>query len=351
MSRSPRPALAGAVLLTVGALALTACAPAPSDDPTGGAGSDLQKVTIALDWTPNTNHLGLYAAEAEGYFADAGLDVEILPYASAPTIDLVASGAADFGVSTQASVQQARTAGTDVTAVYAVTQKETGALVTLDSRTDIASPRDLDGKVYGGFGIPLYSALARQAIIADGGTGDIQDVTLATGAYEALTSGAIDVTASIVTWENVAQELAGEPYKTFSYTDYGLPAEQTIQVVSSDAYLDAEPGTAAAFVKALQRGHTFAAENPQAAAQELIDANGDVLAGSEDLVFSSAQLLADGGYLVAEGVPAGTNSAEIWTGFGGFLVENGLLTDADGETVTEADAPDWDAYFSNDLLG
>lgn len=40
-------------------------------------GKELEKITFVLDWTPNTNHTGLYVAEEKGYFEDAGLDVRL----------------------------------------------------------------------------------------------------------------------------------------------------------------------------------------------------------------------------------------------------------------------------------
>jgi ABC-type nitrate/sulfonate/bicarbonate transport system substrate-binding protein len=53
-----------------------------------------EKLTVALDWTPNTNHVGLYVAQAKGWFSEAGLDVEILPYTDTSSGTLVATGVA-----------------------------------------------------------------------------------------------------------------------------------------------------------------------------------------------------------------------------------------------------------------
>ena len=54
---------------------------------------------FALDWTPNTNHTGIYVAQQKGWYKDEGLDVKILPYSDANTPDtLVGTGQADFGV-------------------------------------------------------------------------------------------------------------------------------------------------------------------------------------------------------------------------------------------------------------
>ncbi len=54
------------------------------------------KVRIALDWTPNTNHIGIYVAKAKGFYAAAGLDVEILPFTDTSAGTLVSNGVADF---------------------------------------------------------------------------------------------------------------------------------------------------------------------------------------------------------------------------------------------------------------
>ena len=79
------------------ALLLTGCAGGRRRD--GGAdGGRRPTVRIALDWTPNTNHTGLYVAQQLGWFADAGLDVQFLPYNETSPDTLVSSGAAEFGI-------------------------------------------------------------------------------------------------------------------------------------------------------------------------------------------------------------------------------------------------------------
>ncbi|MDN3311293.1 ABC transporter substrate-binding protein [Microbacterium oryzae] len=337
----PAPSrLATSALLLTGALALTSCAAASSAEET----ADSEIVTFALDWAPNTNHIGLYVADELGYFADAGVEVDILPYGSAAASQLVAAGEADFGIGGQATVQLGRTAGLDVTSVFAVTQKDVGRLVTDE---DISGPAELDGGVFGGFGSPLYTATAQTVLRGDGGTGEFEEVVLDTGAYEALHQGRIDFTLSVATWENIQAELDGHPYTSFRYQDYGVPEQQSIGVISSDAYLDAHPGTAEAFTRALQRGYAYAAEHPDEAADLLIEANPDSLGGAEELVHRSARMLADDGYLLADGRAVGEIDPRLWDEFGEFLLDGGFLVDEAGERVT--DAPDWSRYH-RDLL-
>ncbi|WP_036058082.1 ABC transporter substrate-binding protein [Leucobacter sp. PH1c] len=348
-SRPPaRRLIAAAAALAAGALALVGCAaPGASGSGTDTAGSDSgagAPVRFALDWAPNTNHIGVYVAEAEGFFADAGLDVEILPYGSTPASQLVSAGEADFGIGGQSGVQMARTSGLDVVSVYSVTQTDTGRLVVLGSRDDLTRPKDLDGLVFGGFGAPLFGALAQTTIQGDGGSGEFEEVVLDTGAYEALSQGRIDFTLSVATWENLQMEIDGHPYRAWRYQDFGVPEQQSTGIISSDAYLDAHPKEARAFVEAVARGYALAAEDPERAADILIAANPDTLGTAEELVRRSAKLMAEDGYLVAKGREIGAVDPAAWDAFGAFLFDGGFLTDSEGKPVTEE--PDWSEYYA-----
>ncbi len=341
--RSVHRRLSAAAVVLAGTLVVASCA--GEDSPPAAEGDET--VTFALDWAPNTNHIGVYVADALGYFEDAGLDVEILPYASTAVAELVSAGAADFGLAGQAGVQLARTAGRDVVSVYQVTQTDTGQVVFLGDRDDIQSPADLEGMTFGGFGSPLYSALARAVIEGDGGSGELQEVVLDTGAYEALSQRRIDFTLSVSTWEDIQADIDGHPYGFFRYQDYGVPDLQSTGIVSSEAYLAAHPETARAFIGAVARGYQYAVDDPQDAARLLIEANPDTLGAAEELVVRSTQLLAER-YFTAEGVAIGHAVPEMWDGFGAFLLENGVLVDSSGETLV--DAPDWTAYYTNDYV-
>lgn len=330
------------------AVLLSGCG-SDADEGSGDDGSTPAKVRFALDWAPNTNHIGVYVAQELGFFEEAGLEVEILPYGTTPAIELVSAGAADFGIGGQASVQMGRTAGLDIVSVYRVTQTDTGRLVVLDDRDELARPADLDGLTFGGFGAPLYTALAESTIQGDGGRGEFEEVALDTGAYEALSQGRIDFTLSVSTWENIQAELDGRPYREFRYQDFGVPQQQATGIVTSDRFLDTHPERAEAFVQAVARGYDFAAGNPGEAAQLLIDANPDTLATASELVHRSAELMAEDGYLVLEGRPIGAADPEAWEAFGSFLFEGGFLTGPDGEPLDEE--PDWAGYHTDDLLG
>jgi ABC-type nitrate/sulfonate/bicarbonate transport system substrate-binding protein len=305
------------------------------------------KVTVALDWTPNTNHIGLYVAEAKGYFADAGLAVEILPYSDTSAGTLVANQVADFGVLSALSLFLQHSAGADLVGTYAIVQTETGRVVFNADRTDIQSPRDLDGLVYGGFGSAWEDALIGTIIRHDGGKGEFENVTLGTSAYEALANGAIDFTLEVYTWEGIKAELDGVAQRRFRYDDYGVPDQHTGFIGSSQAYLDANPETARAFTQAVQQGYAFAVANPDEATDILLAASGDGLS-DRTFIRASLQALIEGGYLANSDGVVGTIQPAMMDALGDYLLSNGILRDDAGQVLTER--PDFSRYYTNQFL-
>ena len=305
-------------------------------------------VTIALDWTPNTNHIGLFVAEAKGFYGQAGLEVDILPYTDTSAGTLVANHVADFGIVGSIGLFTQRTAGADLVATYALVQTETGRLVFKADRQDIQSPGDLDGKIYGGFGSAWETALIGTIIRHDGGQGEFETVTLGTSAYEALANGAVDFTLEVYTWEGVKAERDGPAQRAFRYADFGVPDQHTNFIGSSGTYLADNPETARAFITASQRGYDYAVAHPDEATDILVAANADA-ALDRDFVRASLQALIDGHYLKAENGAVGTIDPAKMEAVGAFLFDADILKDANGAPLTEK--PDFTSYYSNQYLG
>jgi ABC-type nitrate/sulfonate/bicarbonate transport system substrate-binding protein len=311
------------------------------------AQSAAQKVTVALDWTVNTNHIGLFVARDQGFYREAGLEVDILPYSDTGAGTLVANRVADFGINGTISLFTQRTAGADLKGVYAVVQSETGRVVFNAARNEIVSPRNLDGLTYGGFGSAWENALISTIIRHDGGRGNFETVTLGTSAYEALANGSVDFTLEVSTWEGVEAELKGVKQRSFVYADYGVPDEHTTLISSSEAYLQANPKPAAAFVQATRRGYQFAVDHPKDAAALLIAANKDALTNPA-LIEASLKALINGHYLRSQSGAIGTMDPAKMEAIGGYLFASGILRDADGKVLTQR--PDFASYFNNEFL-
>ena len=298
-----------------------------------------EEVSIALDWTLNTNHIGLIVARENGYFADAGLEVDILPYSDSASTALLAAGAVDFAYMTALGFMSTKAAGADITALWVTMQREAGRLVYNSDNDGITRPADLEGKTYAGFGSAWEDALISTMIENDGGTADYDTVTLGTGAYEALASGAVDFTLEVATWEGVNSELLGRNQSHFIYADYGVPEPQGGYIGAQTSMLQSDPDTVHAFMEATSKGYTWAAKNPQAAADILIKV-GDF--PNQDLVRGSMQVIDKGGYLTDGNTTVGRIDAERLGNMAKFLYGSGVLRGSDGQPlVWPGDVSDW----------
>ena len=181
----------------------------------------------------------------------------------------------------------------------------------------------------------------------DGGKGEYETVTLGTSAYEALANGSVDFTLEIQTWEGVNADLLGRAQRGFRYADFGVPDQQTTLIGGNGSWIAANPDTTRAFVQAVQRGYAFAGQNPDAAAEMLIEASDGMLPDAK-LVHGSMAALVEGGFLQDKGEPVGLVDGEMLARGAAFLVEAGGLRDASGTALSAA--PDVSDWFSNEFL-
>jgi ABC-type nitrate/sulfonate/bicarbonate transport system substrate-binding protein len=258
----------------------------------------------------------------------------------------VGSGAAEFGISFQDSFTYSKASGADAVSVMAILQHWASQIAVRADRADITSPKDLDGKTYGGFGA-AYEVPKMQAVIkAAGGRGDVKNVVLGTSAYEALYAGQVDFAEPFVTWEGIEAELRGQPLKTFSYTDFGFPDAYAVLLIGNGSWLTAHPEQAAAFVQAVQRGYQLAADDPAQGAALLEKANPGAFSEPE-LVERSQKLMSEK-YLRDASGRVGTQTLDEWAGFSGFLVDTGTVTGPDGKPLTAR--PDFSTWFTDQYL-
>lgn len=298
-----------------------------------------KKVSVALDWTLNTNHIGLVVARDRGFYTDAGLDVELLPFSDTSSAALLAGGLADFAYVPSLAFMSARIAGADITALWATMQRETGRLVYNADNSEITRPADLSGKTYAGFGSAWETALIGTMIRNDGGTPEWDTVTLGTGAYEALASGAVDFTLEVATWEGVNSELLKRNQASFAYGDYGIPDQQNGFIAARSASIGDREPTVVAFMRATLAGYEWAADNPDEAAEIMISA-GDF--PNPDLVRGSMKLIAERGFLENGDTPVGRIDRARLQRMAQFLADNGVLKDDAGKILGEpGDVSEW----------
>lgn len=332
--------VAAALLLAALAAVLAACGGSSSSSSGGessSGGSETHEVSFQLDWTPNTNHTGLYVAQAKGYYEKAGIKLKILPYSNAAADTIVGAGKANCGITFQENVPLAVAAGTNEMAVMTIVQHQVNALIAKkDSK--FQSPKDLSGGTYGGFGLPYEVPMVDQMIEDDGGTGEVKNVILNTGAYEAVYQGQVDTSLAFRTWELIEAKERGIELNEWPVTEFGVPDFYNVMIACNDDWLKENPEVAKAFIQATAEGYEFATEDPKEAAKILIEANPGVFP-DEHLVYASAEKLAKEFYDDEEG-KFGCQTKERWEEGTNWLFEKGIITGTDGKPVSEAPALD-----------
>ena len=303
--------------------------------------SDLKKITFVLDWTPNTNHTGLYVAMEKGWFEEAGLSVEVVQPPEGGAEMLVGSGKAQFGVSFQDYLAPALM-GKDalpITAVAAVIQHNTSGIVSRKGE-GMHTPKGLEGKQYATWDLPVEKATMKTVMEADGG--DFDKVTLipstVTDEVSALQSRSVDAIWIFYAWAGIACEVAGLETDYFAFADIDPVFDYyTPVIIAENEFLKEEPETAKAFLAALAKGYEYAMENPTDAADILMKAAPE-LKSNQELVYASQKYLAE--QYTADADKWGVFDADRWNAFFNWLNDNGLVEN----TIPE------NTGFTNDYL-
>ena len=288
---------------------------------------DLEKITFCLDWTPNTNHTGLYVAQAQGYYEEAGLDVEIVQPPEDGAALMCAAGQAQFAIEAQ-DTMAASLALDDplgITAVAAVMQHNTSGIMSR-AGDGIDTPAGLTGKTYSTWESPIELAMLENVVNGDGG--DFSQVTLIpndiTDEPAALAAHQTDAIWVFEGWGYINSEVEGVDCDYFNFSDVNPVFDYyTPVIIANNDYLESNPGQAKAFMEATAKGYEYAAEHPEEAADMLIAGdNTGSLKGAEELVKKSQEFLS--AKYVDDADSWGVIDADRWNAFYSWLYENEL---------------------------
>lgn len=313
-------------------LILTACG-GTKDKDEGGA---LEKVQFVLDWTPNTNHTGLYVAQEKGFFKDAGLDVEILLPGEAGADQLVAAGKAQFGISAQEAITDARVQDIPIVSIATILQHNTSGFASL-KKDAIESPKDYEGKSYGGWGAPLEQAIISTLMAKENAdTKNVEFINIGNSDFFTAVERDIDFAWIYYAWTGIEAELRGIDLNMQYLNDYSDKLDFYTPVLTTNEKMIADsPDTVRSFVEAVAKGYEFAIDNPEEAATILLKAAPDL---DEELVKASQEWISP---KYQDDAPRwGEQKLSIWEGYAEWLTDNELL---DNEFIAE------DA-FTNEFL-
>ncbi|MDD3297720.1 MAG: ABC transporter substrate-binding protein [Bacillota bacterium] len=287
----------------------------------GDTGKDTENITVLLDWVPNTNHTGLYAAQELGYFENEGLEVEILQVNEGGTAQLVAAGQAHFGISYQEEVTYARVEEIPVVAIAAIVQHNTSGFASPVEK-GIKTPADFEGKKYGGWGSPMEEAILRAMMDKyDADFDKLEMVSIGSADFFTSVTKDVDFTWIYYGWDGVAAGLRGIDLnfinlrKEDEALDFYTPV-----IIASEETLDQNAGLAERFLRAVTKGYEYSIENPEEAAEFLLKVSPEL---DRELVIESQK------YLSAEyqsDAPAwGLMKRQIWESYAKWMHERDLI--------------------------
>jgi ABC-type nitrate/sulfonate/bicarbonate transport system substrate-binding protein len=304
-------------------------------------------VKLALDWTPNTNHTGIYVALEKGWYRQEGIDLTLLPYSSSIAPEqLVGTGQADFGISFTEGVTSARAAGEPVVSIAAIIQHNTSALISLKS-SGLDTIAKLAGKHYVGFGAPYEQPVISQVLSCGGASNtSFQNVTTALDPIAALKSGQFDFAWVFMGWEGIEAERQGLDLNVFPLLDYCMPDYYSPVIITNQQLISQHGDVIARFLKATAEGYTYAIAHPEDAANLLMQAAPAGTFDDKQLVYESQAYLSP--RYSADTSCWGSQTLEKWTDYPRFMYTHSALLDVNNQPLTRP--PNYAAAFTNQFL-
>lgn len=282
-----------------------------------------EKITIILDWTPNTNHTGLYVAQAKGYYAEAGLEVAIEQPPEGDALVLAATGKAPFCITTQEAVGAglALEEPMPVTAVAAILNHNTSGILSLKEKK-IERFKDLEGKNYGTWDVPIYDEILKDAVTSDGG--DFSKINMVTNnATDTITALQTDFDAVWVYygWDGIIAQVKGLETNYLPFNEINPVFDYYTPVIAANnEFLTQNPDTVRRFMVATSKGYEYAAEHPEEAAEILLSFAPEI---GEDVAFASQAYLS--GEYMRDQESWGKIDQNRWDQFFAWMYEKGMI--------------------------
>ena len=295
-------------------------------------------VELMLDYFPNADHAGIYAAQAGGHFEQAGLDVAIRqPPDPAAPIKQLAAGRVDLAISYEPEVLRARDQGLPVVSVGAIVQKPLTSIISLPE-AKVRGPADLEGKTVGTAGIDYQSAYLRTILLEAGvPPRTVKERNVGFSLTPALLTGRVDaVLGAFWNYEGTELRLKGKRPRIIRMDEAGVPTYNELVLVANERSLERNAETIRAFIGALFRGTRDLREDPDEAIDGLLEANPDLDPELQRAVVKVTLPL----FFPPRGRPFGWQDPEQWDAFSAWMKDNRLLEHP----------PDAKASFDNELL-
>ncbi len=280
-------------------------------------------VTFCLDYTPNTNHTGVYVAKNKGYFDDENLDVEIIQPADGTAESVIGAGEAQFGISYQDYIASAYDNGnTGLEAIAAVIQHNTSGIMSR-AADGITRAKEMENHVYATWDLQVEQATIKQVMESDGG--DYSKLEMVPYSVDddvaGLQANMYDCVWVYEGWAVQNAKVQNYDVNYFNFRDMDEVFDFYTPVIAVNTeYAEENAETVKAFLRAVKKGYEFAVENPEEAAKILCE---EVPELDSDLVSASAEFLAK--EYTSDAASWGVIDPERWSRYFTWLNDGGLV--------------------------
>jgi putative hydroxymethylpyrimidine transport system substrate-binding protein len=261
-----------AVLLALG---LAACG--EKKETTGEAVTE--RVDLVLDYLPNADHAGIYAAIETDEFKRAALDVKLrTPSDPSAPLKLLSSGKADLAISYEPELLLARAKGAKLVSIGALIQRPLTSIVSLRGKNAVERPAQLEGQKVGTAGIPYQDAYLK-TILQEAGAdpASVKSVNVGFNLVPALLTKRVDAVLGMF-WNVEGVELRRERKDPviLRMDEIGVPTYNELVVVARAADVRGRGPLLRRFMRALTRGHDLVRKDVKTGVGALVKANPDI---------------------------------------------------------------------------
>jgi putative hydroxymethylpyrimidine transport system substrate-binding protein len=313
------PAMIAALL----AFGLAACG--EKKETTGEAVTE--RVDLVLDYLPNADHAGIYAAIDTGEFKQAALDVKPrTPSDPSAPLKLLASGKADLAISYEPELLLARAQGAKLVSIGALVQRPLTSIVSL-GKNAIRRPAQLEGKKVGTAGIPYQDAYLKTILQRAGADPDsVRSVNVGFNLVPALLTKRVDAVMGMF-WnvEGIELERRDRNPVILRMDEVGVPTYNELVIVAREADVRSRGPVLRRFMRALARGHEQLRKDPDSGVDALVKANPDLRASLQ-----RAQVKATLPVFFPRDKtkPFGYQNARDWQRYSQWMQESEVIEDA-----------------------
>ncbi|MBA3327066.1 MAG: ABC transporter substrate-binding protein [Solirubrobacterales bacterium] len=288
------------------------------------ASARTERVDLVLDYFPNADHAGIYAAIGTGEFSRAGLDVRPrTPSDPSAPLKLLASGRADLAISYEPELLLARDKGARLVSVGALVQKPLTSIISLGERA-VREPGGLEGKTVGTAGIPYQDAYLKTIAEKAGiDLSSVRKIDVGFNLVPALLSKRVDaVLGAFWNVEGVELERRNRDPRILRMDEIGVPTYNELIIVAREQDVRSRGPLLRRFLRALARGHEGLRADPGTAVDELVKANPDLERG---LQAAQVKATLPVFFPADRDRPFGFHDREDWRAYTRWMRDNELL--------------------------